>query len=382
MNNKTVVCLLAILFIYLKVLTQTFPGDYSIYIYYSNDGTTFSNPIELIDSSDVPSLVEDSSGTIFCLYQCFKGGQSSPYMGKIGVKTSIDNGVSWSSNGYISISGLSGSSDKAFDPTITITPDNKYRLYFSYCPDNSTSLDSTCATYSAISNDGFNYVVESGVRFGAIYTPVIDPAVVYFDSIWHYTAPIPPPAGGGARYATSVDGINFNLIDSLGVGDTHYKWTGNLLNNGTSIRFYGYSDNVVGDYIWWSESTDGMSWSAYNFTNISEGKDPGITKLSNGNYIMLVPRLQSPLGYDDDQKLTSKIYPNPFSTQTKIRLHSNMNKKWSFSVYNVMGVLECTQINISDSEIIFNKGELNKGVYMYLIQLENGKRQRGKLIVN
>ena len=174
--------------------------------------------------------------------------------------------------------------------------DNQYRLYFSYCP-NSTILDSTCGTYSAISMDALNFTVEPGIRMDAISEPIIDPAVLYFNSEWHYSAPIQPPNGGGARHATSSDGLNFTLIDSMGQGNTHYQWTGNFMDNDSTIRFYGFSDNVLGNYLWWAESIDGSNWSSCIFTNIT-GKDPAVLKLNSGSYLLLVPKSISPLSYE------------------------------------------------------------------------------------
>ena len=271
-------------------------GSHSLYLYYGNNGTIFNNPICITDSADVPSIVQDSSQRLVCVYQLFKGGPGSPNWDKIGVMFSTDDGVTWTPNSYINITGFPGNNQRAFDPTITITPDNQYRLYFSYCP-NSTILDSTCGTYSAISMDALNFTVEPGIRMDAISEPIIDPAVLYFNSEWHYSAPIQPPNGGGARHATSSDGLNFTLIDSMGQGNTHYQWTGNFMDNDSTIRFYGFSDNVLGNYLWWAESIDGSNWSSCIFTNIT-GKDPAVLKLNSGSYLLLVPKSISPLSYE------------------------------------------------------------------------------------
>ncbi len=149
-------------FIIINPISFSAQAEYSLYLYYSSNGTTFNNPIYITDSADVPSIAEDSSGNLICVYQLFKGGMGSSNWDKIGSMTSTDNGVNWSANNYLNITGFTGTNQRAFDPTITITSDNKYRLYFSYCP-NTMILDSTCDTYSAISTDGINFTFESGV---------------------------------------------------------------------------------------------------------------------------------------------------------------------------------------------------------------------------
>ncbi len=292
-------------------------GQFSLYLYRSIDGTTFGEPVFLIDSSDVPSLVRDASGKLFCVFQHFKGR----VVGRMAVMTSSDNGRTWTSPLLINPSGLTGSVErKGFDPTITVTPDGKYRLYFSHCP-GTLLLDSTCDTYSAISSDGLRFDTEPGVRMDDPTRAVIDPAVLYFNGQWHYTAPVDPQIGGGARHAVSSDGLNFTLIDSIGQvapgTPNHYKWTGNLMKDNNKMRFYGFGDGVNNNLIWWAESTDGSHWSAYTFTNI-QGKDPAVVKLGNNEYLMIVP--QDSIVTQDSVIIVNnllsfesslKIFPNP-----------------------------------------------------------------------
>jgi len=355
-------------------------AEHSLYMYYSTDGTTFNSPIYLTDSADVPSLAQDSSGKIVCVYQLFKGGMGSATWDKIAVSSSTDDGVSWSAYSLLNITGFTGSNQRAFDPTITITTDGKYRLYFSYCP-NSMMLDSTCGTYSAISTDGINFSFEPGIRVEAPALPVIDPAALYFNSEWHYSAPIPPPQGGGARHAVAIDGLNFTVIDSMGQGDTHYKWTGNFLDDGSTMRFYGFGDNVLGNLIWWAESTDGSTWSTYNFTNVT-GKDPGVLKLASGDYLMVVPKTSSPLDQTEivPDLMNVLIYPNPVDQTTTVVLQGGV-EKWTWILYNSLGQIVQHIENISSQSITFGRNNLISGMYHYRIRTASGRTSYGKIIM-
>lgn len=261
-------------------------AQYDLFVYSSTDGTTFGLPTFLTDSADVPSITQDSSGRLVCMFQSFKGGPSSSTWDKIGVKFSNDNGLTWTSTSLINISGLPGTTLRPFDPTIVMTEDHKYRLFFSYNP-YSTLGDSTTDTYSATSVDAINFVLDTGIRVDLLNYGIIDPAVVYFDSLWHYSAPL--VANYGAKYATSTDGLYFTMQSDIASGSSHYNWTGNLVNDGSSMRFYGATDNATGDLLWWSESTNGSVWSSYNLTNVT-GKDPGIVKTASNTYFLVVPQ--------------------------------------------------------------------------------------------
>ena len=368
--NLNFIHTLLILFLTTFLFAQ---AEHDLYLYTSNDGTTFGNPFHLVDSADVPSMTQDTSGRLICVFQNFKGGFGSSTWDKLGVVTSTDNGVTWSAMSILNISGLPGTTQRPFDPTIVMTDDNKYRLYFSYCPNNMV-LDSTCDTYSALSTDFINYTVEAGNRYGELNVKVIDPTVVKFNSQWHYMTPLstPPPTPflGGARHATSLDGLTFTLIDSIGVGDLNYKWTGNLMNNGSEMRFYGFTDNVLGNLIWWSESTDGSSWGSYTLTNIT-GKDPAIYKGSS-NYFLIVPKVPSTVALQplSNQNLSVKIYPNPITNTATVFLE-NLVDQWSWTLYNAFGKVVQKNDKIKTQHHSINKGDLSAGIYFYHIHSQN-----------
>jgi hypothetical protein len=376
-------CTIIILMIFVNTSSRA-QAEHDLYLYTSSDGTTFGAAVHLVDSADVPSLTQDSSGRLICVFQNFKGGFGSSAWDKLGVVSSTDNGSTWSAMTLLNITGLPGTTQRAFDPTIVMTADNKYRLYFSYCPDNMV-LDSTCDTYSAISTDFINYTAESGVRFSELNVKVIDPAVVYFNSLWHYTTPLstPPPAphNGGARHATSSDGLAFTLIDSSGVGDLNYKWTGNLMDDGAVMRFYGFTDNAMGNFIWWASSTDGSNWSSYNLTNI-KGKDPGIFKTSS-SYFMVVPKDPATVAVKQiyNKKPKVEIFPNPVKSSATVVLLNN-KELWSWSLFDASGKIVQHTEKINGTQLGINTFDLPSGVYLYLIRTADGKNFSGKLSVD
>ena len=338
-------------------------GEKTIYFLTSGDGTTFSNETYFRDSADVPSMAQHPDGTIIATYQSFSGGFGSSGWDKIGVRFSSDNGISWTPHQLINLTGFTGSATKAFDPTITITETGDYRLYFSYCP-NTTMLDSTCDTYSAISSDGINYTFESGTRMDISNWPVIDPATLYFGSQWHYINPIGAPSDGG-RHAISSDGLNFTVIDTAGISGPGTNWTGNLMNNGANMRFYGGSSMADNYTIWWNETTDGSTWSGYTWTNVSgsKAKDPGIVKLANGSYLMLVSKDSANPSASitaNSQNLNIKIYPNP--VEDKFRIEGT-NQALDIKIFNSLGQEVLSAKNVYPNEST-DCSQLNQGIYV------------------
>lgn len=341
--------------------------DKKIFLTKSFDGTTFNNEIFLVDSADVPSIAQHQDGTVILAFQNFKRTFGPTNVDRIGIRKSNDSGFSWSPSMMINLSGYTGTSTRVFDPTITITPDSLYRMYFSYCPNVSGSLlDSTCDTYSAISSDGINYTFEPSARVSVSNKTVIDPAAVYFSGIWHYYSPNGAPQDG-ARHATSVNGLNFTIIDSAGYGDLGRNWTGNVINNGTNMRFYGGSDDANQKKLWWNATTDGSNWSGYTWTNLF-GKDPGVVKLNTDEYLALVPSDSNTTiltttnisQVENDEQIL--VYPNPTTNNLYIKNYSD-NPIQTIEIYSLQGQLIKTIQTNNDNFIKIDCSDLKPGVY-------------------
>ncbi|HRW76558.1 MAG TPA: hypothetical protein P5563_11680, partial [Saprospiraceae bacterium] len=160
-------------------------------------------------------------------------------------------------------------------------PDQSIRMYFSSSATPSMGLDATVNTYSAISTDGIHYTFDPGIRVDHPTKPVIDPAVIYFKNLWHYTAPAGAPQDG-AHHHTSPDGLTF--IEQTGLpSDNAHNWTGNLmLESPALVRFYGAGSGGI----WFSESDNGATWGPYQSTNI-QGGDPTVLKRGEDDYLMI-----------------------------------------------------------------------------------------------
>lgn len=343
----------------------------TLFCYFSTDGTTFTDSAWVQDSADVPSMVIDSNGTIWCTYQNFKGGSSEK--DKIGIKTSSDGGYTWSSRTIASFTGYPGTSQRPFDPTIRILGNGGFRMFFSYCPNGTgTMLDSTCDTYSATSSDGYNYVFDTLPRFGVAGKEVIDPTIVWFDSAWHYCAPSGAPQDG-AYYARSLNGLNFVLLDTTS-SDASHNWTGNLMDNDSDMRFYGYVPPAPGT-IWWASSTDGLSWSSFNNTNVT-GKDPAITKTDSGSYLMVVPLDTVILaGIADDGLDVIDVYPNPTSGQITFWASRSYIESWQLLSLQGAVMMQGDKGDSYDKTrncYILDIADLASGSYFIRIQTSEG----------
>lgn len=365
--KKILLSLVAVLIAMTALFAQI---DNTIYQYNSNDGTTFTDQTVFLDSADVPSIAYHPSDTLIATYQSFKGGVGSSDFDKIGVRFSSDGGSTWSDHQVINISGLPGSSQRSFDPTITVSGDLDYKLYFSYCP-NTNMLDSTCDTYSATSYDGINYTLDSGIRMGVESHPVIDPTVAYFGQFWHYSSPIGAPQEG-ARHATAIDGLNFTVIDTLGTGEGYIRWVGSFLNDGAELRFYGYENSpTLGVVIWWNSTTDGQNWTGYNHTNVV-GKDPGIVKTPGGNYILLAPQFAATTSIEAIEFADAFVlYPNP--AETSVTISNPMHEFVEHVLLLDMQGRRLIHQSVHSSEAIeIDIATLKSGIY--LVQLQGKKK--------
>ena len=81
----------------------------------------------------------------------------------------------------------------------------------------------------------------------------------------------------------------------------------------------------------------------------------------------------------EKQEADVKIYPNPFSVETKIELEGVEIDKGIFKVYDATGRLIRTQ-NFNNNQFIFSKKDLKTGMYFFTIENNNQIISSGKLV--
>ena len=117
------------------------------------------------------------------------------------------------------------------DPTVVKLPNGDLRMYFTSVRKKGTFIG------SAISSDGFNFLIEKGKRLKEDNVDFKDCAVVFYKEKWHMITPSHNGDGQGF-YATSSDGLNFTRESDVRVkakGD----WLGNMVITGGEVYFFG-----------------------------------------------------------------------------------------------------------------------------------------------
>lgn len=340
---------------------QQGPWQNALIMVRSNDGVNFNSPSVFQDSSGVPCVIRWKNDTLVCVFQWFRQPMGSATWDRVAVKFSYNNGNSWTDPVPIVVNNMPVNYQRPFDPTIVATSDQRLRIYFSSSDGIPTGLDASVNTYSAIGDDGINFNFEPGARFDHPTTRVIDPAVTFFNSSWQYTCPIGAPQDG-AYHCTSPDGLTFTQLGNISSDNTH-NWTGNLLADGSLLKFYG-----SGPLIWYNSSSDGINWNGFVSTNTGGG-DPGIVKLSNGSYIMIfVGPNPVTSTFDPNGSIPVRIYPNPFLTE--IKMDGKQGHTYSFSLFTSGGAL--LQQGSFNAQKTLNLEKLSPGVYL-LVTEENKK---------
>ena len=342
-------------------------------IAYSQDGTNFNNAKIFQDSSGVPSLARNLSGTLVAAFQWFPAPLHGLHWDSVAVKFSSDNGNNWTKPSAITVSGFPSNYQRPFDPAITVTDDGKYRIYFSSGVKGTGGLSGEVNTYSALSSDGIHYVFEANARFDHSSNPVIDPTVLKFNGLWHYIAPKGAPQDG-AFHATSTDGLLFAQLPDI-PSDNSHNWTGNLMiENPGQVRFYG-----SGPKVWWASSVDGNSWSAYTNTNIVGG-DPGVIKLSANNYIAVYVGPNKLITQVEHQVNSFRIYPNPvgdniFVSSVNKSIHGNLK------LISLTGEMMLSATLNDSGPNSFDTGNIATGIYIVQIDDDKGIVYRQLIVV-
>jgi hypothetical protein len=251
------------------------------------DGTIFGAAEVLIPSAGVPSAIRNDSGRLILVFQWFPQERAeAAHFDRVAVVFSEDHGRTWSTPVPIRIDGYPETFQRPFDPTLTVTEEGLYRLYYSAGPKprrGERPQMNGIATHSAVSADGIHYVYEPGARFAVAGSSVIDPAAILFKGIWHLTCPR-ERAQDGAYHAISLDGLTFMRVAEIASAEgANTNWLGNFLVVGADLRFYGCG----GRGLWWSSSQNGMRWSTPRRTNIFSAGDPTVVQTANGEFLAI-----------------------------------------------------------------------------------------------
>jgi hypothetical protein len=343
-------------------------------IAFSGNGTNFTTPTLFQDSSGVPSITKTDAGEYICAFQWFPAPMMGPGWDSIAVKFSYDTCVSWTSPIHVNFFNMPSNFKRPFDPTVVNAGGGQIRMYFSCGPVGSMSLDTSVNTYSAISTDGINYYFESAARFDSDSLPVIDPAALYFNNTWHYTAPRGAPQAGAFR-ATSNNGLNFVQAPNIS-SDAQHQWTGNLMDNGTDMRFYGAGSTGI----WWASSLNGTAWGPFNATNITMGGDPAVMQLPNGQYVMIYVGPPSTSSIDENYISGANAYPNPASQVFTYHWGLGTNNA-TLTMTDINGKAVRTWNNVCGTEMKISTEGIESGAYFLTMTDENGMVDCEKIII-
>lgn len=221
----------------------------------------------LAEHASVPEVIV-KDGTIYAYFvDVSEDGKAE----QIGMISSSDKGSTWSSKQVINISGLG---DKvAVDPDPYLLSDGRIRLY--YFDISKTKIEGTKnnTIYSALSDDGVNFIEEQGSRFK--YADIFDPEVIFDGKTWRMYV---GTSDQKVLSATSSDGLSFTYE---GVALTGGAIPNVVLENGTYYMFTGGIDI--------STSKDGKTFSktSNRFDSGRLTADPGVVKLGENNYFMI-----------------------------------------------------------------------------------------------
>jgi hypothetical protein len=266
--------------------------------------------IATFERAGVPTIARLKDGRLIAAHQHFPEDNQADF-DKVAVHFSSDEGKTWTKPEVIRVTGLPDGMRFPFDPTLVPLPDGNIRLYFTSNRQRQMEMAAP-AIYSAISNNGLDYAVEPGTRFGIEGRPVIDCAVVLHQGLFHLFSPDNGaqrqgrgpgndpgrmrPVDGVGYHATSKDGLDFRRVEEVKIQGRR-RWLGNAQSDGKNIIFIGTGEPAPGGNlqrepnafrggIWMAASADGTEWDLIPTAAIP-GADPGAVKSTDGGWIVV-----------------------------------------------------------------------------------------------
>ena len=252
---------------------------------YSDDGLHFTRANRiLINQADVPNALVTPDGEIRVYFVLFCPAE---LFNRLGVAVSQDAEI-WDYY-LVNVRGLDTIQPQPVDPTVVLTPDGRYRLYFTSAP---PGRESKPRSYSAVSDDGFTFEVEPGERFAVEGQHVLDPNLLLIGNTWYYFAGGVPQSN---YHATSADGLTFTRQADIALNNFLFA-NGIALPNG--YRYYGFVQTPGKKTALYSAfSVDGETWALDSAPLLevdestgleSEGvKDPAVARLPDGRYLLV-----------------------------------------------------------------------------------------------
>lgn len=252
--------------------------DGVLYTATSSDGLKFSPGEKILEYAGVPNLLRLDDDSLVMIYQYFSR-ETEAMFDVIAYSLSTDGGVSWSDPSLVNIAELPEPLDgnkKPMDPTLVAGDDGSLRLYFTYHAKGSANA----ALYVAVAEDGdmsSPFVVQSSPSLSVERINLLDPAVMYYNGLWHHYSWI--DGSDNNYHSTSRDGLVFTRSADISLP---MDFLGQVIPTTGGMRFYGTARGSVATAF----SSDGSKWTM-DEGDIIAGVDPGIQQLADGSYLLV-----------------------------------------------------------------------------------------------
>ena len=220
----------------------------------TDDGLTWTKTNAVIsDQADAQSIVADDVGRLYCYFVT----NHEDHRDETVVAISYDQGSSWVFK-TLTFTGLATGARPPVDPAVVRLDDGRFRMYFS---SNMAGAVPYVSTFSALSSDGLNFTLESGVRDSRSDRSVVAPAIVPADGgVLNLFAIV---HGGTNSHATATDGLNFTVQPDMTFADSEgsYFVSDGIAVTGGYRAFLFQGHYHANSHLRSAFSADGVSWS-------------------------------------------------------------------------------------------------------------------------